>query len=308
MNSSNHVNFYETPLSNLDLDLNNYSMNDLLNLFNLQSTVLNDEMMKSAKKITLKMHPDKSRLDPKFYIFFTDAYNRLEYIYDFQNKSAKKTNSNTNYETISGNNEKSNKIALDTLKKDKLKNGENFNDWFNQSFEKYRTDDPLNRGYGDWLKSNDGFININENVSMTNMNGIFEQKKKQVQSLTVYNGVQDGVASFGNASFSMLDDADNFTTEKYTDLKQAYTETVIPVTMEDFDRMPKYNNLDEYMQNRQRVDVTPINRNEAMAILERQEKETNVKSQALAYKYAREAEKVKENQGLFWGALKQLTG
>jgi hypothetical protein len=108
MNSSNHVNFYETPLSNLDLDLNNYSMNDLLNLFNLQSTVLNDEMMKSAKKITLKMHPDKSRLDPKFYIFFTDAYNRLEYIYDFQNKSAKKTNSNTNYETISGNNEKSN--------------------------------------------------------------------------------------------------------------------------------------------------------------------------------------------------------
>jgi hypothetical protein len=45
-----------------------------------------------------------------------------------------------------------------------------------------------------------------------------------------------------------------------------------------------------------------------MRILERQERNAEKESQALAYRYAREAEKAKENQNMFWSALKQLTG
>ena len=62
-----------------------------------------------------------------------------------------------------------------------FKDKNNFNQWFNDNFEKYRSEDPNERGHGEWLKSDTGFINIDDNVSMSNMNEIFEQKKKQIQ-------------------------------------------------------------------------------------------------------------------------------
>lgn len=302
--SQNRVNYYDTPMSELDLNLDNYSLNDLFNLFNIRNEILDEDIMKNAKQITLKMHPDKSRLDPKFFIFFRKAYNRLLEIYEFQNKSLKKKQNNSD-NSMSEDNVR----ILNNLKnKPEFKDTGNFNQWFNENFEKYRLEDPNERGYGDWLKSNDNFLDVNENVSMSNMNQVFEQKKKQVQSLIVYNGIQNDMASFRGASFSLLNDGDNFSSDNYTDLKQAYTETVIPVTLEDYERMPKFNNLEEYRSHRERVDVTPIDQLEAMRILESQERNTEKESQALAYKYAREAEKAREKQNMFWSALKQLTG
>lgn len=313
---TNRVNFYNTPMSELDLNLDNYSLNDLFNLFNINDEILDDDVMKNAKNITLKMHPDKSHLDPKFFIFFRKAYNRLTEIYEFQNKAVKKQQTNVNATTIKHTYDTSNDLfgednrqILNELKnKKQFKNTGDFNGWFNENFEKFRVDDPNEKGYGDWLKSNEGFINIDENVTKSNMNEIFEQKKKQVQSLTVYTGIQNDMASFRGSTFSMLNDGDNFTSDYYTDLKQAYTETVIPVTIEDYEKMPKYNNVNEYMTHRKNVDVTPIDRTEAMRILETQERNAEKESQALAYRYAKEAEKTKEQQNLFWSALKQITG
>lgn len=298
------VNYYNTPMSELDLNLDNYSLSDLFNLFNIHGDILDDDIMKNAKQITLKMHPDKSQLDPKFFIFFRKAYNRLTEIYEFQNKSVKKR-SNLSDDSMS---EDKIKILNDLKRQKEFKDPGNFNQWFNENFEKYRTEDPNEVGYGDWLKSNENMMNVDENVTMANMNQIFEQKKKQIQSVTVYTGIQNDLASFRGASYSLLNEGDNFSSEHYTDLKQAYTETVIPVTLEDYEKMPKFRNVEEYKSHRQNVDVTPIDRLEGMRILESQERNAEKESQALAYKYAREAEKSKEKQNMFWSALKQLTG
>jgi hypothetical protein len=291
-------------MSELDLNLDNYSLADLFNLFNVRVDTLTEDVMKNAKQITLKMHPDKSQLDPKFFIFFRNAYNRLTEIYEFQNKSTNKR------KDLNDNSMSEDKIQiLNNLKnQSQFKDTDKFNQWFNENFEKYRSEDPNERGYGDWLKSNDNFLDVNENVSMSNMNQIFEQKKKQVQSLTVYSGIQNDMASFRGSNFSLLNDGDNFSSEHYTDLKQAYTETVIPVTLEDYEKMPKFNNLEEYKTHRENVNVTPIDMLEAMRLLESQERNSEKESQALAYKYAKEAERNKEKQNMFWGALKQLTG
>ena len=301
---TNKVNYYDTPMSELDLNLDNYSLSDLFNLFNIHDDILTEEVIKNSKKITLKMHPDKSQLEPKFFIFFSKAYNRLIEIYEFQNKSMKKKQ-NTSNNSMSEDNIR----ILNNLKNQpQFKDEGNFNQWFNENFEKYRLEDPNERGYGDWLKSNDNFLDVNENVSMSNMNQIFEQKKKQVQSVTVYSGIQNDMASFRGSNFSLLNDGDNFSSGNYTDLKQAYTETVIPVTLEDYEKMPKFNNLEEYRTHRESVNVTPIDKLEAMRMLESQERNTEKESQALAYKYAREAEKAEEKQNMFWSTLKQLTG
>jgi hypothetical protein len=298
---SKPVNFYNTTLDTLDLDLDHYSLEDLYQLFNVSNGLLSETSLKNAKQIVLKMHPDKSRLDSKYFLFFSKAYKRLYSIYEFQNKSTQKTFKDEEYF------DDSNRNVLNNMfdKNKDFKDPKNFNNWFNQAFEKHRTEDPNEQGYGDWLKSNEGILNINENVTKGNMNDIFEQKKKQIQAVTLYTGVTDVFAStFGG---SLLNGGDNFTTDEYTDLRQAYTETLIPVTQEDYNKMHKFNNISEYKAHRDRVDTTPLSKEEAERKLLKQQHDMDQQSAALAYKYAQETEKAKQKQQSFWGDIKQLT-
>ena len=299
---SKPVDFHNTTLNTLDLDLDHYSLEDLYHLFNISQGNLNESSLKNAKQIVLKMHPDKSRLDAKYFLFFSKAYKRLYGIYEFQNKSTNKTLKDEEFF------DESNRNVLNNMfeKNKDFKDPKNFNSWFNQAFEKHRVDNPVDQGYGDWLKSDEGFLNINENVTKSNMNDIFEQKKKQIQAVSVYTGVTDVFAStFGG---SLLDGGDNFTTDEYTDLRQAYTETLIPVTQEDYNKIQKFNNISEYKRHRDQVDTTPLSKEEAERKLLKQKNELDQQSAALAFKYAQEAEKAKQKQQSFWGDIKQITG
>jgi hypothetical protein len=298
---SKPVSFQNTTLNSLDLELDHYSLEDLYHLFNISNNDLNETSLKNAKQIVLKMHPDKSRLDSKYFMFFSGAYKRLYGIYEFQNKSTNKTFKDEDYF------DESNKNVLDNMfeKNKDFKDPKNFNSWFNQAFEKHGNKNE-EQGYGDWLKSDEGFINVSENVTKGNMNEIMEQKKKQIQALSVYTGVTDVFAStFGG---SLLDGGENFTTDEYTDLRQAYTETLIPVTQEDYDKMHKFNNIGEYKRHRDQVDTTPLSKEEADRKLLSQQNELNHQSAALAFKYAQESEKTKQGQHSFWGEIKQITG
>jgi len=297
---SKPVNFLLTTLDSLDLDLDHYSLEDLYHLFNIREGVLNETTLKGAKQITLKMHPDKSRLDQKYFLFFSKAYKRLYGIYEFQNKSTKKTYRDEEFF------DESNRNVLNHMfeKNKDFKDPKNFNSWFNEAFEKHRVENPIEQGYGEWLKSDEGMININETVTKGNMNDIFEQQKKQIQAVSVYTGVTDMFSStFGG---SLLNGGDNFTTDGYTDLRQAYTETLIPVTQDDYDKMQKFNNISEYKAHRDRVDVTPLTKEEGNRQLLRQQNQLDQESAALAFKYAQESEKAKQKQQSFWGDIKRV--
>jgi hypothetical protein len=299
---SKPVSFQNTTLNTLDLDLENYSLDDLYHLFNISGGYLSEESLKSAKQIVLKIHPDKSRLDAKYFIFFSKAYKRLYGIYEFQNKSLKKNYKDEDFF------DESNKNVLDNMfeKNKTLKDPKNFNDMFNKAFEKHRLDNPMEQGYGDWLKSDEGFISVNENVTKGNMNEVFEQKKKQIQALTVYSGVTDMFSStFGG---SLLDGGGDLSTDTYTDLRQAYTETLIPVTQEDYNNMQKFNNVSEYKAHRERVDITPLSKEDAERKLLQQQQQHEQHSAALAFKYAKESERAKEKQNNFWSEIKQIRG
>jgi hypothetical protein len=93
----------------------------------------------------------------------------------------------------------------------------------------------------------------------------------------------------------------------YTDLRQAYVESVIPVTEEDFHRTQKFKTTEEYKRHRDSVDTTPLSKEEAMKQLYHQNKQKDEESAALAFYYAQQAEKTKLNQETFWSGLKQLT-
>ena len=52
-------------------------------------------------------------------------------------------------------NHKKDKLS-DFLSSNHLKEGKNFNKWFNEKFEKYKTEtEEQTNGYGEWLKSNE---------------------------------------------------------------------------------------------------------------------------------------------------------
>ena len=63
-------------MQNLDLNFDNYSLEDILNLFNL-SPNFGEFELKNAKKMVLMTHPDKSKLDPEVFLFFSKAYKKV---------------------------------------------------------------------------------------------------------------------------------------------------------------------------------------------------------------------------------------
>ena len=302
------VNFYETSMSNLDLDLDHYSLEDLYKLFNIPEQQLSEDTLKTAKLIVYKIHPDKSKLDPKYFRFFSAAYKRIYSIFEFQNKSLNKRSSN-NDDFF----DESNKTILNNMfeQNKTLKDPKNFNSWFNDKFEKHGLeDDQKNKGYGDWLKSDEGLYSVNDNVTKANMNDAFERQKKQIQSLTTYQGINDSFASFSGSLLG--DQSDNFTGSNgalgYTDLRQAHVESVIPVTQEDYDRMPKYKSLSEYKARRDTADTSPLSKQESERMLLEQGQNLDKQSAALAYKYAQQSERSKQNSQSFFKDLRQIKG
>jgi hypothetical protein len=127
------ITYNKSGYESLDLNIDSYSREDLFKLFGLKNMNLTEDVMKECKKIVLKTHPDKSRLDEKYFIFFSKAYQKILGIYEFQNKTNKRTQTaqttNEYFDSNNGN-------VLDRLfdNKKHLKDPKNFNNWFNDHF------------------------------------------------------------------------------------------------------------------------------------------------------------------------------
>ena len=304
------ANYNKSSYDKLDLNIENYSREDLFKLFGLNNMTLSEDIMKECKKSVIKTHPDKSRLDEKYFIFFSQAYKKLLSIYEFQNKTSDKKKADTNEYFEAENIE-----VLDNFfdKQKNIKNPKNFNEWFNSQFDKHKLEDPQETGYGNWLKSDEDIVFM-PNINKSNMAAEMEKRKKQVQSLTTYKGVSENTSSsFGGSSLMAYDS--NFTAGSlfsnegmsYTDLRQAYAESVIPVTEDDYNKVKKFRSIDEYKRHRESVDTKPLEKEEAMKQLYHQNKQKDDESAALAFYYAQQAEKAKKSQQTFWSGLKQLT-
>lgn len=306
--------YNETPQNHMfetiDLNIENYSREELYKLFGFKtSIILTEDYLKEAKNIVLKVHPDKSHLESKYFIFFKKAYEKLKHIYDFQNKSSKK---NVNAEDYDSDKNVLLEQIFETNKE--LKEPKQFNKWFNEQFDKHKIEDSTEHGYGDWLKSDEGIVFTPQNINKDTMGREMDKRKKQIQSLTTYNGFNDHFSSSTAGGSSLMEYNNNFSSSGmnhnemgYTDLRQAYVESVIPVTDDDYHKIPKFQSIDQYKRHRDTTNITPMSKEESLRNLYYQEKDKNEESAALAYYYAQQSEKVKQNSEHFWSGLKQLT-
>ena len=101
------------------------------------------------------------------------------------------------------------------------------------------------------------------------------KKKENNKRINSYEGVREMCNGGG---YSLDRDRPNeyssdiFSKLKYEDLKKAHTETVVPVTREDYERMPKYKNYKDMMNVRKNQDTTPVSLQQANSYLNKKKK------------------------------------
>ena len=310
--------------SNLDLNIDNYSLDDILQLFRLTSD-FDEADMKEAKKMVLKMHPDKSKLDSKYFLFFSKAYKTLYSIYEFKQKSQTQKIEDASYENVTSTEEEiddeSKKHTLHTFfeKNKKLQSPKQFNKWFNKHFENNKLlSESDSKGYGDWLKSNedDNDLDPNKQLSLSEMTQHIEKKKAQMRSLINYD--DSAIHDFYQnniQSTSLSTDApqyyssDLFSALPYQDLKQAHTETVIPVTHDDFKNRQKFNNINEIQTYRGIQDQTntPLSELQAKEYLKNKSTMEEKEGTKLAYNLAKQVEESNQKNKAFWSHIMKIT-
>ena len=257
--TSNSANANGTAEPDLDLDIRNYKLEDITKLFNIP-LVFNESDLRTAKLAVLQTHPDKSQLPKEYFLFFSSAYKMLYQVYTF--RSGKNRNNKESYKDIVDEekvdaNEDSMKLCVDKVKR---LNAAEFNKLFNEHYEKCKIEMEEDVGYEDWFRSqqDDRGDDHDDNGDLTNAS--WDQrvthidKKKQalrenlalvskndLQCVNIYGGGsmcgyalgQGTPAEHSSGLFSSL---------QYEDLKKAHTETVIPVTHEDYVNSKKFNN------------------------------------------------------------------
>ena len=296
-------------MTNIDLDINNYEIDDILKLFNIDHN-FNDHDLKNSKKMVLMMHPDKSNLDKEYYLFFSKAYKILYSIYNFRDKSklndAMKLNNNIEY--LADDIDEDNKEIIENLKISKYLDSNNFNKWFNQLFEKINISNEFtNNGYGNWLKSDDMPSEIANNID--SMNKIIDKKKEELREskLSKYTHIHE----YNNNNYCDLTNSqpENYSSDlfgkfQYEDLRKAHEESVIPVNYKDINK--KYNNLEEIQEERQKQNINPLTNEEYKKIRTNDKHEENIIETKRAYKLFIQQEEIDNQNKKWWATLKQL--
>lgn len=139
-----------------------------------------------------------------------------------------------------------------------------FNKWFNEKFDQYRLkDDEAETGYDTWFRGNADTTNTNTSNDDSGEGGSWADKVAQLnqrkQELrNKYALVQRQELEYasdygmgGGGGYDLTRERPQeyssgiFGNFRYEDLKKAHTETVIPVTEEDFYKTKRFNNVNE---------------------------------------------------------------
>lgn len=261
-----------------NLNINMYSFNDILGLFNLTYD-MSEENMKSAKKTVLMFHPDKSKLPPEYFLFYKKAYEIvLNYYQNYTKQNQTNIPDDINYKKIfkSTVNSLEHKVVEKNIKEIKP---EEFQKRFNETFENNMAKQIVNRN--EWFSDEGPIYNIDKNMNKSKMSEELDRIKSQTQHIVKYNGVQNIMYSGGSNFYDDVDDessnntyisSDPFSKLKFDDLRKVHKDqTVFAVSEKDFNNVQTYKNVDEYNRARGKDNLTPMQKSEAEYIIQQQE-------------------------------------
>lgn len=274
--------------TNLDLDINNYNLDDLLALFRIPINFTR-EQLKDVKKVVLMTHPDKSGQPKELFLFFTSAYKIIHQIYTFRTRSDALSESNIVYNSnVEG------RVNVDSSVIEKFNNK-----MFNSTWEKHKSEAFADEeGYGEWLKEEEESYD-NKPKTMDDVNKQISKRKEQIRTLVVKSEVSEygSLGVYGHSSISRdkptCYEAPVFGNLQYDDLRRAYTESVVPVTEEDYKVHKQFSNQDQLQRFRGQDFNEHFRASDHKAKLKEMYSNDEINSARRAYELARQDERLR---------------
>jgi hypothetical protein len=132
-----------------------------------------------------------------------------------------------------------------------------------------------------WFRNDDSNVKVDGTVTKQNMNEMFEQVKT-VQAKNVlaqYRGVQELGGSSGSRLYDDIEEpsdeyvvCDPFSKLKFDDIRKVHmNETVLAVGEQDFAKVKQYGSVDQFMAERGKQSVEPLDKMKAEMMLKERE-------------------------------------
>jgi len=254
------------------LDIQDYTLSELLELFDISDTKISVDDIKKAKKRVLMLHPDKSHKDPKYFLFFKKAFDIVLEFYNNQHKIDQPTTS-TEY-TLPETNQNTNVIKQ--VNND-LSHSE-FNAKFNRLFEQHGLTETPDTSQNDWFTHEEGpSVFKTERVTKSDDIGDTFGKMKQTMELTNYNGVQNMKMGLGCSLYkqdpNQYASSGSSSSLPYDDLRRVYRDqSILPVHETDFKNVKTYASVDDYKRDQKSHSYKPLSESASQKILNTREK------------------------------------
>jgi hypothetical protein len=268
-----------------------YKLNEILDLFGLSYDISIDDL-KRAKKVVLMTHPDKSKLNPEYFLFYKKAFDIIVQFYENQAKQNRPVpKEEMKYQTMNPN-------GYDKSSSNKIRNTINemptneFQSRFNQLFEENMSSKP-DVSKNDWFTKDDNIYKVPENVNSKNIGQVFQRFKEENSNtiLAKYRGVEYINTQSGSGYYDEEDNdqyvaCDVFSKLKFDDLRKVHKDqTIFAVSENDYQKVPQFSSVDHYVRERSKDPMTPLEKNQAELMLseqERQYRETMMKKEHAA--------------------------
>lgn len=236
----------------LDTNLDNYNLQKLLELFDIDLE-FDEKDLKMAKRKVLKLHPDKSGLENGVFIFFINAYKKLECIHSYIQKAKSETELTTTMDT-----DDTLKRYLDRKNINSFENQKEFLKEFNRMFDEVYIRDSES-GHEEWLKSDENMYDKNDIEGSRNQ---IVMKREVIQD--------SDHSALSNAS--------------YFDVKEAYSKSIFDIDVkQEMGNKTQYGSVEEYKRQRQTQDINPLALDQSKQYLKN--KETHMKNDAMNMAY-----------------------
>ena len=261
-----------------NLNLNMYSFNEILGLFDLNYSISIDDM-KRAKKKVLMTHPDKSKLPPEYFLFYKKAFDMVYKYYVNETKQSHPIPESVSYKPIKP--DDLNKTTTNGIKNSIEKMDQRvFHEKFNELFETNMSSKP-NAQKNEWFTKDEPIYKTDQPISSGNIGRVFETLKSQnsslvrhqnVSDLYIRNGIGANLYDETEEDETMYAESDIFSHLKFDDLRKVHKDqTIFAVSESDYKNIPKYASVDQLNHSRGSQNLKPLEKTHAEKMLEEQE-------------------------------------
>jgi hypothetical protein len=272
-----------------NLDIHTYSLKDILDLFDLDFDI-SIEDLKRAKKKVLMTHPDKSRLEAKYFLFYKKAFDIIVKFYENQHRQNREVNPKNTQYVANNTNDLDANTSSKIGQKIKEMNARDFHSKFNELFEENMVNN-IDTSKNDWFTNEDNHINVDEKVTSGNMGRVLDNVRDKQDAIVKYSGVRV-LNSNGCVNNDYYEDdnedyyveSDPFSKLKFDDLRKVHKDqTIFNVSEKDYNKVQKYSSVDHFVRERGKQSLVPIDKQEAEMLLQRQDKQYREKMMRKEY-------------------------